>query len=222
MRVCSTMRWDVRIPIMILETLALGDYQANCYIYASEITRKGFIIDPGDEADVILSRVKELGLSVVFTILTHGHPDHTGALKLVREAINSPIAMHGADSGMLKDKILHSLLGFRHSDVTPDRLLVDGKTLKAGELSLKVIHTPGHTPGGICLLGDGLVFTGDTLFNMGIGRTDFPGGEMQVLMASIHDRLLSLPDETVVYPGHGPSSTIGDERRDNPFLNDRF
>ena len=222
MRVCSTVRWDVRIAIMILETLALGDYQANCYIYASEITRKGFIIDPGDEADVILSRVKELGLSVVFIILTHGHPDHTGALKLVREAINSPIAMHGADAAMLKDKFLHSLLGFRHSDVMPDRLLVDGETLKAGELGLKVIHTPGHTPGGICLLGNDLIFTGDTLFNMGIGRTDFPGGDMQVLTASIHDRLLSLPDETVVYPGHGPSSTIGDERRDNPFLNDRF
>ena len=207
---------------MILETLALGDYQANCYIYASEITRKGFIIDPGDEADVILSRVKELGLSVAFIILTHGHPDHTGALKLVREAINSPIAMHSADTAMLKDKLIHSLLGFRHSDVMPDRLLVDGETIKAGELGLKVIHTPGHTPGGICLLGDGLVFTGDTLFNMGIGRTDLPGGNASQLMSSIADKLMTLSDETIVYPGHGPSSSIGDERRDNPFLNNRF
>jgi glyoxylase-like metal-dependent hydrolase (beta-lactamase superfamily II) len=207
---------------MILETLTVGDYQANCYLYASETSRKGFIIDPGDEADTILSRVKELSLSIEYIILTHGHPDHTGALKQVREMTKAQIAMHAADAGMLKDKLLHSLLGFRHSDVTPDQMLVEGETIKAGELALKVLHTPGHTPGGICLLGDGLVFTGDTLFNMSIGRTDLPGGNLELLMSSICDRLLSLPDETSVYPGHGPASTIGDERRSNPFLDGRY
>jgi glyoxylase-like metal-dependent hydrolase (beta-lactamase superfamily II) len=130
--------------------------------------------------------------------------------------------MHAADEPMLKDKLLHSLLGFRHPDVTPDRLLVDGETLSVGDVTLKVLHTPGHTPGCICLLGEGLVFTGDTLFNMGIGRTDLPGGDLEKLMSSIHDRLLTLPDETVVYPGHGTPSAIGDERRSNPFLDVRY
>jgi hydroxyacylglutathione hydrolase len=207
---------------MILETLALGDYQANCYIYASETSKQGFIIDPGDEADVILSRVKELGLSIPYIILTHGHPDHTGALKQVHEDTGAQLAIHGSDAPILKDKWLHSALGFPYSDVTPDRLLSDGEVLKAGELELKVSHTPGHTPGGICLLGNGLVFSGDTLFNMGIGRTDLPGGNMEQLMSSIADKLLTLPDETIVYPGHGPSSTIGEERRGNPFLDGRY
>ena len=210
------------MAVMILERLALGDYQANCYIYASETSNKGFIIDPGDEADVILKRVKELGLGIEYIILTHGHPDHTGALKIVREKTGTPIAIHAADAAMLKDKFLHSLLGFPHFDVVPELLLVDRETLKSGELGLKVIHTPGHTPGGICLMGEGLVFTGDTLFNMGVGRTDLPGGDMERLMSSIRNKLLSLPDETLVYPGHGPSSTIGDERQSNPFFNGRY
>jgi glyoxylase-like metal-dependent hydrolase (beta-lactamase superfamily II) len=206
------------MAFMILETLALGDYQANCYIYASEDTKRGFIIDPGDEPEVIINRIKELGLNVDFIILSHGHPDHTGALKQVKEATKAPIAMHSGDARLLKDRLLHSLLGFPHSDVTPDRLLMDGEILTAGGLNLRVLHTPGHSPGCICLLGDGLVFTGDTLFNMGVGRTDLPGGDTHLLMASIHDRLLSLPDSTRVYPGHGPASTIGDERHENPFL----
>ena len=210
------------MAFMILETLALGDYQANCYIYASETSMKGVVIDPGDEAEIILSRVKELGLSIQYIVLTHGHPDHTGALKQVRETTEAPIAIHTADAAMLKDKLLHSLLGFPQPGIAPDRLLKDGETLMAGEVALKVLHTPGHTPGCICLMGEGLVFTGDTLFNMGIGRTDLPGGDTHLLMSSIHDRLLSLPDETVVYPGHGSSSTIGEERRDNPFLDGQY
>jgi hydroxyacylglutathione hydrolase len=210
------------MPLMILETLSVGDYQANCYIYASEMSRKGFIIDPGDEAESIINRARKLGLSIPYIILTHGHPDHTAALKEVQEKTGAQIAIHTADAGILKDKLLHTMLGFRCINITPDRLLCDGEIIKADGLELKVIHTPGHTPGGICLMGEGLVFTGDTLFMMGIGRTDLPGGNSKSLMASINNRLLSLPDETLIYPGHGPRSTIGDERLSNPFLNGRY
>lgn len=216
--VCDGDFQNARMAFMILETLALGDYQANCYIYGSETDRHGLIIDPGSEAGEILKRVKDLGLHIEYIVLTHGHPDHTGALKQVHEATGAPVAMHAADIPLLKDKFLYSLLGFHPSEVTPDRLIKDGENIGSGELSLKVLHTPGHTPGGICLLGKGLVFTGDTLFNMSVGRTDLPGGNIKDLMSSINDKLLTLPDDTVIYPGHGPSSTIGAERQSNPFL----
>jgi len=209
---------DVRIALMIVETLALGDYQANCYIYASETSRSGFIIDPGDGSEVILERVKTLGLHVGYILLTHGHPDHTGALSLVREKTGARIAMHPFDAVMLKDKFIHSMLGFSASGIVPDHLIVQGETVSQEGISLKVIHTPGHTPGCICLQGDGLVFTGDTLFRLNIGRTDLPGGNFEQIIGSINEKLLILPDETVVYPGHGPSSTIGYERRANPYL----
>jgi hydroxyacylglutathione hydrolase len=203
---------------MILETLSLGSYQANCYIYASDTTQKGFIIDPGAQADIILNRIDELGLDIVYIVLTHGHPDHTGALNKLKDATCTTFAMHPADMPILRDKLLYSLLGFRHNDARPDLELSDNDKLKAGDLTLRVVHTPGHTPGGICLLGEGLVFTGDTLFNMSIGRTDLPGGNTPQLIESIQEKLLTLQDETIIYPGHGPSSTIGEQRRFNPFL----
>jgi hydroxyacylglutathione hydrolase len=207
---------------MLLKTLELGDYQANCYVYASERGGKGFIIDPGDEADTIISCIKDLNLHITYIILTHGHPDHTGAIAEVKKATGAMVVMHNADATMLRDKWLHSMLGFPQSDITPDHLLTDGETLNADGLYLKVLHTPGHTPGCICLKGEGIVFTGDTLFNMGIGRTDLPGGNLKSLMASIHDSLMMLPDDTVVYPGHGPSSNIGKERRNNPVLGEGY
>ena len=203
---------------MIIETLAVGDYQSNCYIYASEASGKGIVIDPGAEAGAILERVKKLKLEIEHIVLTHGHPDHTGALKELKEATKSQVAMHPADVPTLKNKLLYSLLGFHPADVAPDRLLDDGEILGTGEMKLEVLHTPGHTLGGICLLGEGLLFTGDTLFQMSIGRTDLPGGNTHQLMQSIKEKLMALPDETIVYPGHGPATTIGAERRQNPFL----
>jgi len=207
------------MPVMIVETMSLGEYQANCYIYASETSRAGFIIDPGDEAEFILESVNNLGLNIGYIILTHGHPDHTGALARVMEKTKARLAMHPLDAGMLKDKFIHSLLGFSPAEITPDRLIVQGETVTQEDVFLKVIHTPGHTPGCICLLGDGLVFSGDTLFRLNIGRTDLPGGNSSQIITSINDKLLTLPDVTTVYPGHGPSSTISYERQYNPYLN---
>ena len=218
-RPCEPSSHDVRMTPMILETLSLGDYQANCYIYASETTKAGFVIDPGDEADVILDRLESLGLTIGYIILTHGHPDHTGALARVREKTKARIAMHPLDAGMLKDKFMHTLLGFSPTDIVPDHLVVQGETITTGGVSLNVLHTPGHTPGCICLQWDSLVFTGDTLFRSNIGRTDLPGGNSEEIITSINEKLLTLPNETVVYPGHGPSTTIDYERLANPYLN---
>jgi hydroxyacylglutathione hydrolase len=203
---------------MIFETLPLGGYQANCYLYASSVDKMGFVIDPGAEAQVIIARIQALNLKIEYIILTHGHPDHTGALKKLKEATGAAFAIHPADIPILRNKLLYSLLGFRHEELAPDHLLTDGETLKAGDLSLRVLHTPGHTPGGICLLGDGFVFTGDTLFRQSVGRTDLPGGNTAQLMESIQTKLMSLQDGTIVYPGHGPSTTIGEERHNNPLM----
>ena len=162
---------------MILEVLALGDYQSNCYIFGSETSKKGVIIDPGFKPEVIMKRVRDLDLDIECIILTHGHPDHTGAMKQVKASTGAPIAIHAADAPILRDKFLHSMLGFPFANVTPDRLLQDGGYHRGGRTGPQSAAYAGHTPGCICLLGEGFVFTGDTLFNMSIGRTDMPGGD---------------------------------------------
>lgn len=204
---------------MILKKLEVGPFASNCYIVGSEANREGVIIDPGDEAQQILSRVKELELDIKYIILTHGHIDHIGALKEVKEATGAQVAIHTDDVRTLKDRFLGIFLGIRfRSPPQPDWLLNDCDTISFGDLKFTVIHTPGHTPGGICLLGEGVLFSGDTLFNFGVGRADLPSGSYSQLIDSIRNRLMVLPDEIAVYPGHGPETTIGAERRGNPFL----
>ncbi|MBA7569352.1 Hydroxyacylglutathione hydrolase GloC [subsurface metagenome] len=177
------------------------------------------IIDPGDEAEVILRKVKDLGLEIRSIVLTHGHIDHIGALKEVKEATGAEVAIHTDEAKSLQGQSSSTLLGLAYpTPLPPDRLLQDGDSLDIGDLHFLVLHTPGHSPGGICLSGEGVVFSGDTLFNCGIGRTDLPGGNSSQLMNSIHTKLMTLPDNTIVYPGHGPETTIGTERRGNPFL----
>ncbi len=204
---------------MILKKVVVGPLGSNCYIVGSESNKEGMIIDPGDEAEVILRKVKDLGLEIRSIVLTHGHIDHIGALKEVKEATGAEVAIHTDEAKSLQGQSSSTLLGLAYpTPLPPDRLLQDGDSLDIGDLHFWVLHTPGHSPGGICLSGEGVVFSGDTLFNCGIGRTDLPGGNSSQLMNSIHTKLMTLPDNTIVYPGHGPETTIGTERRGNPFL----
>jgi len=205
---------------MIIERLEVRPFGSNCYIVGAEASHEAIIIDPGGEADRILGRVKDLGLTVKIIVLTHSHFDHMGALKEVKEATKAELVVHSADARALQSMSPMAMLSRLSLQAAPppDRLLKGGDSLEITGLRLLVLHTPGHTPGGICLLGEGVVFTGDTLFNFGIGRSDTPGGNARQLMDSIHTKLMILPDKTIVYPGHGPQTTIGTERQWNPFL----
>ena len=206
--------------IMIFYKLEVGPLGVNCYLLGDEASHAGMIIDPGAEAEAILNQVMRLGLDIKFIVITHGHFDHIGGLKAVKEATKAQVAMgvDDAPSLTLKDPI-SAAFGFSYP-VPPsaDRLLKDGDVLEIGSLTFRVLHTPGHTPGGICLLGEKVVFTGDTLFNSSIGRTDLNGGNSNKIIESIHTKLMVLPDDVTVYPGHGLETTIGQERRENPFL----
>ena len=204
---------------MILEILEVGPIGANCYIVGDKQTKLGMIIDPGDEPGTIVAAINRWGLKIETIVLTHGHPDHTAALSDVKRATGALIAVHAQDAGLLKDRLLSNFLGMSHKNPPePDRLLKDGDEIFAGGLKFRVIHTPGHTPGGICLLGEGALFSGDTLFRESIGRADLPGGDYEKEMDSIRRKLMTLDDKVIVYPGHGPATTIGEERRNNPFL----
>ena len=206
---------------MILKTLEVGPLATNCYIVGSESGGEGMIIDPGGDAKQILKKVSDLKLDIKLIVLTHGHMDHVGALGEVKEATGADIAAHTDDARTLSDGSLSVLFGISQSaPPLPDRLLNDDDKIALGSLNFIVRHTPGHSPGGICLLGEGVVFSGDTLFNYGIGRSDLPGGNYNQLIDSINSKLMVLADDTIVYPGNGPKTTVGAERRGNPFLQD--
>ncbi len=209
---------------MILKALFdLGPFASNCYIVGAEATKEGMIIDPGAEADTILENVRQLGLDIKLIVATHTHIDHIAALKAVKQATDAPFAIHEAEGGRVMQGMARMMGILMTRSLSPppkpDRLLTDGESIEIGDLSFAVIHTPGHSPGGISLYGHGVVFSGDTLFNLGIGRYDMPGCSYTKLMDSL-EKLMSLPDETVVLPGHGPQTTIATERKYNPFLRD--
>jgi len=209
---------------MQIKCLSLGPLQANCYLLADEVGAAA-VIDPGGEPEEIFSAVEGEGWTPVVVINTHGHIDHVAANRAVVERYRIPLCIHRADAPALTDPGLNlSALGLGRLDSPPpDRELADGDVIPVGALPLRVIATPGHSPGSISLLleggeGPAVIFTGDTLFAGGVGRTDFPGGSLGGLLSSIRDRLLVFPDETVILPGHGGRSTIGAEKRGNFFI----
>ena len=206
---------------MIYRTLEIMPFGTNCYLVASEQTRDGMVVDPAGNAPRILSNIRELDLKIGLIVATHTHPDHIGAIGHVVEYTRASFAVHTAEAEIMQR---YDFSQFTAYDPTfkqpppPDRLLKDGDFLVVGDLKFQILHTPGHSAGGICLAGYGVVFSGDALFNMGIGRTDGLGGDYNLLISSIRTKLLVLPEQTVVLPGHGPKTTIGRERRSNPFL----
>lgn len=208
---------------MILEMLVVGPFGSNCFIVGDEKTKTGMVIDSGAEPQRIVSTLQRLGLTAELIVITHSHIDHIGAVKQVKDTTGAKLAIHEAEgqgqSMKAVSQMLASFMGGKAEELPPpDILLKEGDTVKVGELSFKVLHTPGHSSGGLSLFGHGVVFTGDSLFNFGIGRTDFPGCSFDVLMQGIRTKLMTLPDDTRVYPGHGPETTIGAEKQWNPFL----
>lgn len=204
----------------ILDVLVVGIFQTNCYLVGCPETKEAMVLDPGGEVPPILERARALGLTIRSVVNTHGHYDHVvGNAELVRRT-GAELLIHEQDAPRLytPEYDFSLLLGLRRERSEPTRLLRAGDTVGVGTLSFRVLHTPGHTPGSICLLGHGALFSGDTLFHLGVGRTDLPGGDMEALMRSLEEVLFPLDDDLTVYPGHGPETTLGYEKEHNPFL----
>lgn len=206
---------------MIVETLPVGPLQTNCYLIGCEQTHLSTVIDPGGDAADILSAIKRHRLALKYILLTHAHFDHIGGVAELAEATRAPVALHPGDLPILHARGGAAMFGiFVRPSPEPDMALADGQVIEVGTLRLNVLHTPGHTPGHVTFHEPTAraAFDGDVLFMQGIGRTDFPGSSYQQLMDSIRNKLFTLPDDTTIYPGHGPATTVGDEKWSNPFL----
>jgi glyoxylase-like metal-dependent hydrolase (beta-lactamase superfamily II) len=207
---------------MIHKVLPVGPLQCNCSIIGDETTLEAMVIDPGDDIEDILAIVNQNQLKVKQIVITHAHIDHVGGAMKLRAQTGAPILINQNDLALLKMlDVQASWLGMKPPGaVQIDSDLKHGQKLEAGGLTANVLHTPGHTEGSVCLYfpAEKLLIAGDTLFARSIGRTDLPGGSFEKIIRSLHDRVLSLPDDTVVFPGHGPTTTVGEEREENPFV----
>jgi len=207
---------------MIHEIFPVGPLQCNCSIIGDETTREAMVIDPGDEIEDVLVLIRKHNLTVKQIVVTHAHFDHVGGAMKLRAATGAPILLNQNDDALLKMlDVQATWIGVENpGKVEIDQSIGQGDTVRAGTLTANVIHTPGHTEGSVCLYfpAERKLIAGDTLFAGSIGRTDLPGGSMRKIINSLHEKVLTLPDETVVVPGHGPLTTIGEERESNPFL----
>jgi glyoxylase-like metal-dependent hydrolase (beta-lactamase superfamily II) len=205
---------------LILKTLVVGLLETNCYILGDEKTGDAVVIDPGGDFEDIRREIEASELKVKYIILTHGHFDHTGALAQLKESTGAEVLIHAEDAPTLAPtgQAQPFLMDSGSDPCAADRTLKEGDRIQFGDIALEVLHTPGHTPGGISLVTDKVIFTGDTLFCGSVGRTDLAGGSFQQLIDSIKTKLLAKGDDYLVYPGHGPATSIGEERKHNPFL----
>ncbi len=208
---------------MIIKEMAVGPIMANCFILGCETSKEAVVIDPGDDVDRILISLAESKLTVKYIINTHGHFDHTGGNRKLKAATGAQLLIHEMDVPMLSQIAASAAAWglYAEDSPPPDRTLKDGDSITCGTIRLQVLHTPGHSPGGISLYTDDMVFVGDTLFAGSIGRTDLPGGNYDTLIGMIQKKLFPLGDKVAVYAGHGPATTIGRERRYNPFVGER-
>jgi hydroxyacylglutathione hydrolase len=188
----------------VLRKLVVGPYQTNCYILACKETLEGVVIDPGDEVFRIVREISRNRIAIRSILITHGHIDHVGGAAELKRITKAPILIHSYDAQALREP--------------PDGSLQEGMQIQVGTYTLSVIHTPGHSAGGVCFIAPGAVFTGDTLFAGSVGRTDFPGGSHETLLSGVRKKIFPLADDLRIYPGHGPFSTIGQEKRTNPFF----
>jgi len=204
---------------MKVDTLPLGNLQTNCYFLISNKTNEAVIIDPADQGDIIINKIKNQQLNIKYIILTHAHFDHTGALDMVKEFTEAPVVIHSEEDVALSDERLNLAYAFGSScqKTRADILVNHNDTLPFSDTVLTFLHTPGHTKGSMCIKTDNLLFSGDTLFYMSMGRVDFPGGDIREMSESLSS-LMNLDEDTVVYPGHGDKTTIGYEKRNNPYI----
>ena len=200
--------------------ILLPDFETNTWLLWNEDSREAILVDPAAPSPDLLKRIEELNLKVKYIINTHGHMDHIGGNIWFKNHLSAPLMIHSADAPMLVNSAMNLSLyvGNPVSSAPPDVLLEDGMELSLGKYPVKVIHTPGHTPGGICLLADKFLISGDTLFEQSIGRTDLQGGNHQQIINSIKNKLFVLPDDVIVFPGHGPRTSISMEKKNNPFV----
>jgi hydroxyacylglutathione hydrolase len=205
---------------MKYESVIVGALETNCYLVYCQETLECAVIDPGAEPEKIFRAIGHKGLKPTALINTHGHVDHVGANRDIKDKFDIPLYIHAADSPML-ESVLQTELSFflgAKASPPPDKFLEEGQEFKIGTVTLSVFHTPGHSPGSVSFMGDGILFSGDTLFFGGVGRTDLPGGSWAELERSIREKIFTLPDDTLVLTGHGPTTTVGQEKKFNPFI----